>query len=676
MRIVTLAVLGLLATPLLQASPLQGVFFAHKDWELACDNTGTCRAAGYSAGQVSLLLTRPAGPGENITLEVAFAQQTQGQPPREDALLLINNAPAGKLTKTTNGSFLLDYAQRQSVLRALRQDEQIEFSLNGERIPLSTSGSNAVLLKMDEFQRRIGTNSALLSPGKNNNNAVLAASPRPEIITQPVIAAPNIQPLTALQKQKIAGWIQPTSAMNCSELEEGRERTLDVIPLDNSHSLIRTECFDISRFALWVTDNSFSKRPQLITNDAADYQQGKIWQYSGPVRAWVWDGQQFALADEYYDNTGQGSTLSVGGVWHLPTYVSTVRTSQEVDLDNAALNTFYRAVMKQKAANPEGAWEKIATQFPIKKPLTAFDISYNEDDPQPNGKPSGDISDDEWQAFLNSNLSADTESGSVSFQLVDLDGDGKRDLIIDSYVGGTGLFSYTGVLKRGDSAFYSTNEDVGNGDFGVPGALFSENGRGANQWSQWIEINGQVYALWFNGNFGEDNLYLIRPFSQAANTPAVTIRYYYDLDTLDPSVDDQVPAPPLSDKDKATLLKSLASMQKHLLKDRPAEQVNAAICPVPPGTSPEDAERYSMGTALHYAFEPVAYIPVWLEGRCYIGTVASHFGAYSHGVDAEISLSSTEQDSEFVAGYAISGPRSITSVSSGYKQRTGDNGGF
>lgn len=674
MRIAALAIFGLFTSPWLHAAPLQGTYFAHKDWELACDNTGTCRAAGYSEGKVSLLLTRPAGPGESFTLEVAFAQQTQGQPPKAEALLLINNAPAGKLNNTANGDFILDYAQRQSVLHALRQDEQIEFSLNGERIALSASGSNAVLLKMDEFQRRVGTNSALLSPGKNNNNAVLVASPKPEIITQPVIAAPNIEPLTALQKQKIAGWIQPTAAMNCSELEEGRERTFDVIPLDNSHSLIRTECFDISRFALWVTDNSFSKRPQLITNDAADYQQGKIWQYSGPIRAWVWDGQQFALADEYHDNAGQGNTLSIGGVWHLPTYVSTIRTSQEVDLDNAALKTFYRAVMKQKAANPEGAWENVAAQFPIKKPLTAFDISYNEDGPQPKGKPSADISDDEWQAFLNSNISADTESGNVSFQLVDLDGDGKRDLIIGSYVGGTGLFSYTGVLKRGDTAFYSTSEDDGNGDFGVPGALFSENGRGANQWSQWVEINGQVYALWFNGNFGEDNLYLIRPFSQAANTPTVTIRYYYDLNTLDSSVDEEVPAPPLSAKDKATLLKSLATMQQHLLKDRPAGQVNTAICPVPAGTSPEDAESYSMGTALHYAYEAVAYIPVWINDHCYIGTVASHFGAYGHGVDAEISLSSPEKDSEFVAGYAISGPRSITSVTSGYKQRVGDNG--
>ncbi|MDK8013896.1 DUF1176 domain-containing protein, partial [Escherichia coli] len=87
-------------------------------------------------------------------------------------------------------------------------------------------------------------------------------------------------------------------------------------------------------------------------------------------------------------------------------------------------------------------------------------------------KPSADISDDEWQAFLQSDISADSENGKVSFTLVDLDGDGRRDLIIDSYVGGTGLFSYTGVLKRNDDAFETVNsDDSGNGDdfdAGVP----------------------------------------------------------------------------------------------------------------------------------------------------------------------------------------------------------------
>lgn len=41
-----------------------------------------------------------------------------------------------------------------------------------------------------------------------------------------------------------------------------------------------------------------------------------------------------------------------------------------------------------------------------------------------------------------------------------------------------------------------------------------------------------VYALWYNGQFGEDNLYLLRPFSTTSQTPAVTVRYRYTLNSI------------------------------------------------------------------------------------------------------------------------------------------------
>lgn len=42
-----------------------------------------------------------------------------------------------------------------------------------------------------------------------------------------------------------------------------------------------------------------------------------------------------------------------------------------------------------------------------------------------------------------------------------------------------------------------------------------------------------VYALWYNGQFGEDNLYLLRPFSTTTSqTPAVTVRYRYTLNSI------------------------------------------------------------------------------------------------------------------------------------------------
>lgn len=42
-----------------------GLYFQHHDWVVACDNTRTCRAAGYASGDdstLSVLLTRGGRP--------------------------------------------------------------------------------------------------------------------------------------------------------------------------------------------------------------------------------------------------------------------------------------------------------------------------------------------------------------------------------------------------------------------------------------------------------------------------------------------------------------------------------------------------------------------------------------------------------------------------------------
>ncbi len=138
---------------------------------------------------------------------------------------------------------------------------------------------------------------------------------------------------------------------------------------------------------------------------------------------------------------------------------------QQKEADNLALRTLYYAVLKAQKSDPELSLNKVAEQFPLTGHITDFTLTYADDTLITTSKPSPDISDDEWQAFLRSSISADSENGKVSFTLIDLDGDGKRDLIIDSYVGGTGLFSYTGVLKRGNDDFAAVNgSDSDNGD--------------------------------------------------------------------------------------------------------------------------------------------------------------------------------------------------------------------
>ena len=57
-----------------RAGTVQGIHFSHEDWEIACDNTRACRAAGYQSDQadraVSVLLTRKAGPNQPVSAEL------------------------------------------------------------------------------------------------------------------------------------------------------------------------------------------------------------------------------------------------------------------------------------------------------------------------------------------------------------------------------------------------------------------------------------------------------------------------------------------------------------------------------------------------------------------------------------------------------------------------------
>ena len=74
---------GVLALAILSLPALAetGVSFSHKDWEVVCDNTLTCRAAGYSAEEGSggsVLLTRQAGAGTAVSGELMLAEVTDG----------------------------------------------------------------------------------------------------------------------------------------------------------------------------------------------------------------------------------------------------------------------------------------------------------------------------------------------------------------------------------------------------------------------------------------------------------------------------------------------------------------------------------------------------------------------------------------------------------------------
>lgn len=76
----TLLAAAVLLAPLAAfADPVTGISFDHDDWTIACDDTRTCRAAGYQADEgehlpVSVLLTRKAGARQTVTAELTLGQ--------------------------------------------------------------------------------------------------------------------------------------------------------------------------------------------------------------------------------------------------------------------------------------------------------------------------------------------------------------------------------------------------------------------------------------------------------------------------------------------------------------------------------------------------------------------------------------------------------------------------
>ncbi len=162
-----------------QSTALQGLYFQHQDWELACDNTGTCRAAGYQSDDdfeqpISMLLTRQAG------AKTAVQGQLQIQEDIAQATLFLN----GRVLQQLNFHERIAHLSAASVQKLLAQARKhvvIELKHAQQRWKLSGAGMSAVLLKMDEFQKRVDTDSAILAKGNQKSTQVLKAQAMPKI---------------------------------------------------------------------------------------------------------------------------------------------------------------------------------------------------------------------------------------------------------------------------------------------------------------------------------------------------------------------------------------------------------------------------------------------------------------------------------------------------------------
>ncbi|WP_225181478.1 DUF1176 domain-containing protein [Pectobacterium aroidearum] len=318
--------------------------FSHKDWEVVCDNTLTCRAAGYSseeqyAGEeqdvpgISLLLTRHAGQNTPITADVMLAEVYQAIPKGTTLTLTIDGVDKGQLTPTRDNLWQLNEKQIPVVLQALKGSGKVAFRHNGAVSELSGAGAYAVLLKMDEKQGRIGTTDAITKKG--NKSSELSAIAAPIIYAAVTKQAPS-RNLTDAEQSAIQKKLLKTLNSDCDRLlpqDDQKAEPIELTPLNDSLSLLSTLCWRAAYnegYAYWIIDNAMQTQPQLVTTDGTDYENGEITSaHKGrgladcmSYESWTWDGKTFQQSS--VSTTGSCRMIQLGGTWDLPSWTTTV----------------------------------------------------------------------------------------------------------------------------------------------------------------------------------------------------------------------------------------------------------------------------------------------------------------------------------------------------------------
>lgn len=338
------------------------VDFYHKDWQLVCDNTRTCRAAGYQPDSgdfmpTAVLLERKAGANQPVTIEINLGEEdfyNDVKPVTIDfrqVNLLIDNKNLGRINveydKNAMPAFSLTNAQQQALLTSLTKTSRIEFhgkDNTGKPLvwQLSASGANAVLLKMDEVQGRLNTTGALVKKGTQSENQVLPALPAPVVYAQKIndatIARPSDKALFAMLTPKLASIVSPTVATddnqdnNCDMLEEA-DTTWEVYRLNHQKLLATHECWRGAYnqgFGMWVINEKPPYQPEWITSSATEYSNGEIWAGQKGrglgdcwwTAQWQWDGKTFVQTNDSHTGLCRGFA---GGAFELPSLVTTIK---------------------------------------------------------------------------------------------------------------------------------------------------------------------------------------------------------------------------------------------------------------------------------------------------------------------------------------------------------------
>ncbi|AOJ42337.1 hypothetical protein WJ23_31160 [Burkholderia lata] len=354
----------------------------------------------------------------------------------------------------------------------------------------------------------------------------------------------------------------------------------------------------------------------------------------------------------------------------LQAQLGTVLAYRPDAVDKAALDDLRVLVDQARRTDSSSPVEKVIGRLRITNGVTRFSSDFGGGQGQvlPAARPGG-VTADEWKALKALPSGADDTAMGASCTLIDLDGDGQRDLVVESASNGTGLWSSVDVLRRKGGKFEVSSDS----NEALDRSLYTTNGRGANQAGEWIRLRGRVYALYRDSHYGMDEFYLLRPFTIIGEVPKLTVHYRYRLSVpVEQRSEGKTGSTVLDGKLHAALEKALRDVSDSTARDAGAD---TPLCPIPPAVQGDDRSEYSSYGPGHYAYEIVGDMAVHVGDTCYIGRLIDWFGDYrKDGLVALLSMRLPGDASGREQTFSVNGIRTVTSVATSIEKMTVNSG--
>ena len=337
-KVLLLALLPVVA----MATSIKGIG-NYQDWDLVCDNTGTCRMAGYqdeSSDPVSILFTRAAG--ENAAVEGKFTILPFGEADRDvqvgqDIEIWLNGKSLGKVKHISDDApDKLTEEQTKALLSGLKKESEIRLTYGKTTLKVSDKGAAAAMLKMDEFQQRLNMPSALIRQGQEKH-AVLAPKVEPKIDAVSVNNRKTIE-LKRGEKQFNHVLALLRKAHDGCVDEDLESQDITIYPLTQNKVLAEALCaraaYQYTNYYA-VLDDKLSKVEQVLADqyNEAGYDEKQGYAFVRGIYKWrvigdcwnsedaVWNGKIFIRTSEWTTGSCKGFT---GGAWQLPIFVSDI----------------------------------------------------------------------------------------------------------------------------------------------------------------------------------------------------------------------------------------------------------------------------------------------------------------------------------------------------------------